>query len=187
MSSYRLATRYAKSLVGLAQEKGVLDQAFTDLKLVDVAIQSSRDLKVFFKSPVIDADKKLRVVELLFKGKVGEMVYGFMALLIKKGREGYLHEIAHSFIDQYNVIKAITPVKLTSAVKLDDTRVQELIGALKTKEGLTTLQLTEAVDETLIGGFVLEYSGKMLDTSIKRKLYELKGVVDDDSYVKKYS
>ena len=80
MSSYRLATRYAKSLVGLAQEKGVLDQAFTDLKLVDVAIQSSRDLKVFFKSPVIDADKKLRVVELLFKGKVGEMVYGFMAL-----------------------------------------------------------------------------------------------------------
>jgi F0F1-type ATP synthase delta subunit len=58
---------------------------------------------------------------------------------------------------------------------------------LKTKEGLTTVQLTEAVDETLIGGFVLEYSGKMLDTSIKRKLYELKGVVDDDSYVKKYS
>jgi F0F1-type ATP synthase delta subunit len=65
--------------------------------------------------------------------------------------------------------------------------VQELITALKTKEGLTEMQLTEAVDETLIGGFVLEYSGKMLDTSIKRKLHELKSVVEDDSYMKKYS
>lgn len=187
MSSFRLASRYAKSLVGLAQEKGVLDQVFADLKLVDATIESSRDLKVFLKSPVIDADKKLRVAELLFKGKVGEVVYGFIVLLVKKGREGYLHEIAQSFVTQYNIIKAITPVKLTSATKLEDARVQELITALKTKEGLTEIQLTEAVDETLIGGFVLEYSGKMLDTSIKRKLHELKSVVEDDSYIKKYS
>jgi len=187
MSSFRLASRYAKSLVSLAQEKGVLDQAFTDLKLVDATIESSRELKVFFKSPVIDADKKLKVVQALFKGQVGELVYGFILLAVKKGREGYLHEIAHSFIEQYNSIKAITPVKLTSATKLESNRVQELINALKTKEGLTTVQLTEEVDESLIGGFVLQYSGKMLDTSIKRKLYELQGVVDDDSYVKKYS
>jgi F0F1-type ATP synthase delta subunit len=51
MSSFRLATRYAKSLVGLAQEKGVLDQAFTDLKLVDATYSKQSRLESIFKKP----------------------------------------------------------------------------------------------------------------------------------------
>src|SRR5688500_378663 len=122
--SYRIATRYAKSLIGLAEEKGKLDEVFTDMKHIDRTFENSRDLKLMFKSPIITSDKKLNVVKALFEGKVSEILFRFMTLMIKKGREAHFHEMVESFILQYNVIKEITPVKITSAVKLDAALVQ---------------------------------------------------------------
>src|ERR1700742_4760080 len=103
----------------LAQENGVLDKSFKDIKDIDGIFQENRDLTLLFKSPIITADKKQAVVKKLFEGKISDLVYQFITLLIKKGREEFLHEITTEFIKQYNALKGITPVKLISAVKLD--------------------------------------------------------------------
>src|SRR5688500_1414355 len=100
--SYRIATRYAKSLILLAQEKGKLDEAYKDMKHIDSVFENSRDLKLMFKSPIITSDKKMNVVKALFEGKISEIVYGFLTLMIKKGREAHFHEMVESFIIQYN-------------------------------------------------------------------------------------
>lgn len=187
MGSFRIATRYAKSLIQLASEKGELESAAADIKSIDNAFEQSRELQLLFKSPIINPDKKLAIAERLFKGKVSDLVYAFMALLIKKGREPYFHDIVNSFIDQYNQLKGITPVKLITAVKLDSGLVQTMISNLKAKEFLKEVELTEQVDEELIGGFILKYSDKMIDSSVRRRLNELAALIEDNSYIKKYS
>lgn len=187
MSSFRIATRYAKSLIQLAQEKSVLDKVFADIKDLDTTLDNSRELQLLFKSPVIATDKKLAIVKKLFEGKVSELVYQFIVLLVKKGREGYVHEIAEQFVSQYNTIKGITPVRLISAVKLDSGLVETMVRSLKTKEFLKEIELSEEVDPELVGGFILQYGDKMIDQSVKTKLNELYAVVADDSYIKKYS
>lgn len=186
MSSYRLAHRYAKSLLTLAQEKGKLNDVNADFRLVDAALESSSELRAFFKSPIIASDKKLIVAKKLFEGKTTEIVYNFLVLLIKKGREAFIHDIANSFIEQYNTVSGITPVTFTSAVKLDAAQVSQIINSLKAKENLKTIELTEVIEPSLIGGFVLQYGDKMIDASIKNQLHGFRKIVDDDSYIKKY-
>lgn len=187
MSSHRIASRYAKSLIQLAEEKGQLNEVFADIKSLDSIFESSRDLKLMFKSPIIPTDKKLNIVKRLFEGKISDLLYRFVVLMIKKGREVHFHDMVVSFIEQYNVIRNITPVTITSAVKLDAGLVQTMLTSLKAKEQLGDIQLKEVVDESIIGGFILHYGDKMIDSSVVRKLNGYRGIVDDDSYIKKYS
>lgn len=187
MSSHRIASRYAKSLIQLAEEKGQLNEVFADIKSLDTTFESSRDLKLMFKSPIIPSDKKLNIVKRLFEGKISDLLYRFLVLMIKKGREVHFHDMVVSFIEQYNVLRNITTVTITSAVKLDAGLVQTMLTSLKTKEQLGDIQLKEVVDESIIGGFILQYGDKMIDSSVVRKLNGYRGIVDDDSYIKKYS
>ena len=78
-------------------------------------------------------------------------------------------------------------MKLITAVKLDSGVVQSLVRSLKAKEFLKEVELVEEVNEDLLGGFILEYNDKMLDQSVRRRLNELFTIVEDDSYIKKYS
>ena len=187
MGAFSLATRYAKSLIQLVNEQGKLEQVYKDMKDMNGIFESNRDLKLMFKSPIITSDKKLNVVKQLFEGKIDAILYQFMTLVIKKGREAYLNEITHSFIVQYNEMKNITPVKLSSAVKLDGNIVKGIIDTLKKNEKLGEVELTEEVDTNIIGGFVLTWGDKMIDSSVSRRLSTLKDVIEDDSFVKKYS
>lgn len=183
----RLATRYAKSLVQLAEEKDQLDAVFSDVKRIDRVFETNRDLKLMFKSPIITADKKLSVVQKLFENKIHDLLYRFLVLMIKKGREANFHETVESFVIQYNTLRQITPVTITSAVKLDEGLVQSILANLKKKESLKELELYEVIKPEIIGGFILQYGDKMIDNSVIRSLNTLKNIVEDDSYIKKYS
>jgi F-type H+-transporting ATPase subunit delta len=62
-----------------------------------------------------------------------------------------------------------------------------MLAALKTKEKLGEVELTEEIDESMIGGFILKYGDKMIDSSVSRSLGTLRNIIEDDSYIKKYS
>lgn len=183
--SYRIASRYAKSLIDLAQEKGALEAVRNDMILMNESFKASHELRVFLKSPVIGPEKKLEVLNKLFLSKVNELTGKFIILMTHKGREQFLSEIAESFVIQYNVIKNITPVTITSAVKLDKATIDNLLSGLKKRENLIDVELTEKIDESLLGGFILLYGDKQIDSSVRSSLQRLHNLVADDSYVKK--
>ena len=117
MSSYRIAARYAKSLIDLAQEQGKLDRVLQDMTAFrDVA--DLRDMDLLLKSPVVNADKKSKVLEAIFRDKIDPLTHSFINIILRKGRESILGEIAQEFIFQYRVIKGISIVEVTSAEPL---------------------------------------------------------------------
>ncbi|MCW3126806.1 MAG: synthase subunit delta [Bacteroidetes bacterium] len=181
--SYRIATRYAKSLIELAQEKGKLEEVYKDIQQLESVIKSSTELRVFLKSPIVSADKKIAVLNKVFS-KLNEITAKFITLLAQKGREGFLVEITESFVIQYNQLKNITPINITSAVKLDKSTIDTMLSDLKKRESLGDIQLTETIDESLLGGFVLLYGDKQIDSSVRTSLQKLRNLVEDDSYVK---
>jgi len=187
MSSVRFAARYAKSLLDIAKEKNLVDAVKVDIELIAKTLHSNRDLKVALKSPVVPSDRKSKILSLVFDQSVSEITARFLKLLSDKGRAGYLPEVAESFIIQYNVLKGITKVSLITATAMDEATRDTIINGLKQKEKLTNIELTQDIDASLIGGFLLRYAGKQIDTSVKTSLGTLKVLVDDDSYVKKYS
>jgi F-type H+-transporting ATPase subunit delta len=58
----RVAGRYAKSLIELAQERGVLQSVMGDIEYFLEATKN-RDLAMLLQSPIIAADKKQSILE----------------------------------------------------------------------------------------------------------------------------
>ncbi len=174
MPNPRLATRYAKSLLDLATEKGQLEAVYTDMKYLQAVCKASKEFVSLLKSPIIKNDQKNSIVTAVTKGKVSDLTAAFNSLLVKKGRESDLPEIAFAFIDLYNEIKGIHRVKLTTAVAVGDELKKAIENKVKNAQGLGSVELETAVDEKLIGGFVLEFNNNLVDASILRDLKDVK-------------
>jgi F-type H+-transporting ATPase subunit delta len=174
MPNPRLAGRYAKSLIDLATEKGQLEAVYADMKYLEAVCKASKDFVNLLRSPIIHADQKIAIIAAVTKGKVSELTTAFSNLLVKKGRESDLPEIAFAFVDQYNGIKGIHRVKLTTAVDVSDELKRSIEAKVQKEKGLGTVELETATDEKLIGGFVLEFNNNLVDASILRDLKDIK-------------
>lgn len=174
MSVQRIAGRYAKSLLDLSQEQNKLDRVLEDVKSFQAASEN-RDFYLLLKSPIINARKKLSVLEALFKDKYDETTMAFLRILVNKGREPHLPEIAAEFIAQYKKIKHISTVKVTTAKPMTDAALKALTAKLAASDATEqTVEVETAVDPELIGGFVLEMNDKIYDASVAQKLEEVK-------------
>lgn len=185
MPNPRLASRYAKALVDLADEKGQLEAVFADMQWLNEASKSSRDFVNLLRSPIIKGEVKKKVVDAVTNGKVGEITAGFNRLLIAKGRERFLPEIAQAFITAYKEKKNIHTVKLTTAVPVSDATRNAIVEQLKKSAGYENIELEEKVDPALIGGFVLQIGDKLVDASISYDLRAIARQFDNNDFVYK--
>jgi len=183
MPNPRLASRYAKSLIDLAQENGQLDQIFRDLELLATACRENRAFVAFIRNPVINADKKEKIFHAIFEGKMSLLTDKFCKLLIRKGRERYLPEIAEAGVNQYRVIKHIRQVKITTAVPLEESLKAAIIAKVTSEIADQHIELVTKVNEDLIGGFVLETDNNLFDASILRDLRDVKKQFAENVYV----
>src|SRR5687767_1259819 len=182
MSSYRIASRYAKSLMDLATEQGKLDRVLDDVTLFLNATKN-RDFALLLKSPLVKADKKEKVMDALFKDKIDPLTHSFMGIIIRKGREAQLGEIAQEFINQYREIKGISIVNVVSAEPLSDEALEairrKLVDSKLTHGNIT---FNTSVDKNLIGGFVISFEDKLYDASVSHQLDELRKQFSNREY-----
>ena len=113
------------------------------------------------KSPVITADKKYKIIQVLTEDKISKTTQTFIKLITSKNRESNLPEIINAFIEQYNRIKGIHKVKLTTATPVSDEIKNSFITKIESSS-INNIELETIVDEKLIGGFVLEMEGKLI-------------------------
>jgi F-type H+-transporting ATPase subunit delta len=166
MLNPRLAGRYAKALLDLAIEKGMLEAVNDDMLYLQQISRTNKDFVNLLKSPVISSEKKVAILGAVTAGKIGELTNSFISLLIRKGRELNLPEIANAFVEQYKTYNNIYSVKLTTAHPISDTLKQEIVDKVKSQTEMQNIALTTETNEELIGGFVLEVGGTLVDASI---------------------
>lgn len=184
MQNPRLATRYAKSLVGLAQEQNQLEAVYADMKYLQDVCKQSRELTNLLRSPVIQSDKKSSIVKEVLGSKVGVLTNAFINLLIQKGRESNLPEIAVAVVEQYNEIKNIHRVKLVTATPASEELKQAIIKKVQTDAALPNVELETEVNDAIIGGFQLEYKGNLVDASIARDLRDIQTQFQKNTYIR---
>lgn len=182
----RVASRYVKSLLDLAVTQGSLEKVHADMKLFDSTIESSRDLALMLKSPVIKHDKKLAILTAIFKGKVTDLTMAFIEILTRKNREPLLIEIANEFHNAYNVYKGIGKANVTTTVPMDENTRKQFIAIVKQLSNKTEVELDEKIDKELIGGFILNVADKQIDASIKNQLKKLQLKFSENPYIKEY-
>lgn len=173
MPNPRLAARYAKSLLDLANERNQLEEVYNDMLFLQAVCSKSREMVNLLRSPIIAPDKKEAILKEVTKGKIGQSTNAFIKLLVNKGREENLPEIITAFISQYKKQKGIQVVKLTTATPASEELKKQIIDRVKAQTKLQNIELKTEVQPDIIGGFLLEIGDTLVDASIS---YDLKAI-----------
>ena len=172
MKSTKSAIRYAKALLELSIENSNLDEVSSDMRRIVESSNETNDFKVFLSSPVIKSDKKIEVLKVLFVG-FEKLTSSFIDLITKNKREYLLVEIAEAYLYLLKKYQKIVPVSITSARKLEKETLNQILDKMKSHvEG--DFEVTEEVDESLIGGFIVRMDDKQIDASVLTQLNRMK-------------
>jgi len=173
MAETKVARRYAKSLLSLGAEQGVTDALYNDIQLLLSTIKASKPLAAMLKNPIIHSFKKDAVLKSLFGDHMNKLTLAFMDIITRKGREFYLEDIAISFQSLYNESKGIRSAKVISAVHLND-ELRKRLKEIVIKETGGTVQMNEVIDPNIIGGFILRWDDKQIDSSVIKMLSDIR-------------
>ena len=171
MSSYRVAVRYAKSLLSLAIEKNKVEEVKRDILLFSSLCHESRALTLFLRNPVIPNHRKSEIIKKLFNKQFDSMTMDFMDIVTRKNRENFLIEIASIFMDHYREYKGIVIARLQTSVKFEEASLKRLISLIKDDIGQDkSIEIKEQVNKNLIGGYILTIGDRQIDDSVQNKL-----------------
>ncbi len=185
MRGTRAAVRYAKALIELALEQGVLEKVFEDMKLIHTVCTNNHAFAVLLKSPIIKTDKKQSILSEVFKGKISKLSELFIQLLTAKKRESYLDTIAEEFLKQYKEHKKILSAVVTTAFGIDEELRKKLLDVIK-DGGQSEVELIEKTNDKLIGGFTLQVGDNRVDASIAKQIRKLAIEFSENPYIKEY-
>ena len=122
-------------------------------------------------SPLIKNDDKAKVFEAIFPSLNSDLK-SFFNVVINNGRGNQLAAISESFLDKNRELKGIVSATLTSATKLDQAQIEKILAKAGLDKAKT--QLTEQVDPSIIGGFILRMGDRQIDASIERRFSDMK-------------
>jgi F-type H+-transporting ATPase subunit delta len=185
MQNTRVASRYAKSLLDLAIERGQLEQVYNDMLYLQRLNKGSKEFLNLLRSPLINSDAKIKAINAVTAGNISDLTVAFTTLLINKTREADLPEVITSFIQQYKQKKNINTVKLTTAVPVSDDVKNQLIEQVKKTSGLQNIELETTVDPNIIGGFVLQTGDKLVDASVAYDLKMISRQFENNDFIYK--
>ncbi|MDF3078111.1 MAG: atpH [Sphingobacteriaceae bacterium] len=173
MSEIQVASRYAKSLIDLAQEEIALEPIKSDIETFIAVCKENSQLVAVLKNPIISPAKKVAILDSLFGKSMHKTVLSFFRIVTTKMRSEILFATAKEFVNEYNRRKGIVNATVTSAAALSEQNKQELTARIKEAINKDVVLQTK-VNPDLIAGFVLNVGDKQYDASVASKLSKLK-------------
>jgi F-type H+-transporting ATPase subunit delta len=167
-----IAQVYARALFEVASERDSLDEIRDQLGAFADAMHDNRDLAVFFFSPYFSVPEKKDGLERAVVGANPEL-RNFLEALIERHRMPAIFRIRAEYDALWDEARRLLPVKVTSAVELDEETVSAIgdrIGSQVDRQ----IELSAEVDPDILGGIVLRVGNLILDASIKNRLEQLR-------------
>ncbi len=163
---------YAEALFDVAKEKGKLDAVRDELAQFADALDSNRELQVFFFSPYFSSAEKAAGLKRGVEGADTELL-NFLELLIEKGRMPEVFRIRRHLDELWKQENRRLDVTVTSAVELDSAVVEKVGEEIERQTG-QKVELASRVDGEILGGIVLQVGNMVLDASIRSRLEKLR-------------
>lgn len=98
----RAGTRYAKALIGQAKEQNILEAVHKDVLIIQKSLDESNELLLLLESPIVKTEKKIQILQEIYKGNIHELTMRFLLMLAEQKRESALASVLSSFVEIYN-------------------------------------------------------------------------------------
>lgn len=177
MINNTIARRYAKALVQLGAEGGLVDSFRDELAAVDAMFAANVELRSAFANPAFTAEQKKEIMkELIGKLKSSELVANFLLLLVDKNRVAFLNQIVQTYATLADEFSGVIRPVIRTAFPLDDSQVASIQNALEKKSGKKVVAQV-AVDQSLLGGVVTQIGDIAYDNSVKTQLKRIQDIL----------
>lgn len=172
MNTGLIAHRYAKALLKLVQETGTGEKVYSQACVIVLRMQEIGQLAdAIQKHPEVCLGRKLEILGATVGETLAEELDRFVRLVFGNRRIDLLLRMLSSFLDQYRVANGIRVGRLVTACPVPQLKAS-LEELMHEKTG-TRVQLEESVDESLIGGFVLQVDDLRMDASVQNQFRRL--------------
>ncbi len=164
-----IAEVYARSLLGLATERGESDTIDSEFAEFAGHLKADPDFKAFVTARVIDADQRRKSLDVMFQGRMSELLLNTLHILNNKDRLEIVGEVQRLYHELTLEQQAIVEVHVSVAEPLSDvmrTRLQQL---MESRTG-RTVRLAEHVEPALLGGLIVRVGDEQIDMSVARQL-----------------
>lgn len=170
----RLARRYAKAFLEIAQRDGVVDAVGADLLAAAEIVSRSRELQVVLQNPAVPQDARHRILaEILGRVATAPATARFLGVVVDRGRLAILREIALAYQAQADEAAGRVRAEVIAAERLDDERLARLRQALEAMTGKKVV-VEHREDPDLLAGVVTRVGSWVYDGSLRTQVNRLR-------------
>jgi len=164
---------YGDALYEAAREAGRMDDMYEEVQALMKVFAENPDLQKMLDNPKVIREEKESVIETVFRGRISDEIVELMKLMIVKGRYSSIESVFEYFIGLVKEEKKIGIASVTTAIELTDVQKEAIVKRLLETTRYESFEMNYGVDSSLIGGMVIRIGDRVLDSSIRTKLYEL--------------
>ena len=173
-TAIRLAQLYAEALLNVAEKRGQTDDVAAELSgVVGELFARMPDLPKLLLSRIIPRDKKAKLIDAAFGDNLGELTLDFIRVLNGRDRLELLRPVAGAYRTLLDRRRSRVRVVVRSAVPLSREIVDSLKATLSASLGKEPV-LESRIDESLLGGMILQVGDEVYDSSVKTRLESIR-------------
>lgn len=164
---------YGDALFETAVEENRIEDFSKEARGILQVLRENQELSRLMNHPQIVKEEKLQLIETIFKNQVSGEMIGLMRMLIAKNHFDEMENVFTYFLDEVKEYKNIGTAYVTSAMELSEEQKKLVETRLLETTKYEDFEMHYDVDAALIGGMVIRIGDRVVDSSVKTKLYEL--------------
>lgn len=165
---------YGEALFQTAMEENQVDAFLEETELIQTVLKQNPEWDRLMKHPKISKQEKVEIMRGAFAGRISREMTGFLELILTKERYGHLQGIFRYFTLKVKEEKKIGTAYVTTPMELSEARKADIRARLLETTPYLTMEMHYNVDPSLIGGMVIRIKDRVVDSSIRTKLADMK-------------
>ena len=165
---------YGEALFQTAMEGNQVDAFLEEVELIQTVLEQNPEWDRLMKHPKISKQEKVEIMKGAFAGRISREMTGFLELILTKERYGHLQDIFRYFTLKVKEEKKIGTAYVTTPMELSEVRRADIQAKLLETTPYLTMEMHYDVDPSLIGGMVIRIKDRVVDSSIRTKLADMK-------------
>ena len=164
-----LAREYGDGLYALCEEENISKDVLEQLLMLQRLFREQPDFTRLLGNMSLSKDERVKILDSVLRGQIHLYLLNFLKILCERGALNEYEGCLAAFKTLYNQAHGIVEATVTTAVPLDDEQRARMAAKLS-KMTDKLVVLNEKVDESLIGGVLLEMNGQRYDNTLKNRL-----------------
>ncbi|HKM20654.1 MAG TPA: ATP synthase F1 subunit delta [Lachnospiraceae bacterium] len=168
-----ISKTYGEALYELAIERDMVDTMLEEVSGLITILSENTDFTKLMNHPKIVREEKEEIMERVFKGRISDELTGFLKIIISNGRYGEVLPALQYYVARVKELKNIGIAYVTTAMELSSEQKAEVEKRLIDTTKYVKMEMNYIVDTAIIGGMIIRIGDRVVDSSIRTKLYEL--------------